>query len=449
MVKKGLINEKYAMDAQFVKLYAKLEMWYPEHKVYLMDAIDKHLREDFSKYAKDHGKNTEELLKEIGFESISGDDVYALRGPAKYSPGKEPEIIKSKVERVLIKLKDAYPDRIITKSLQNDHKRLSSEILGISKWLGYKNSEEFLKTYGFECQYLQKGGRPTTDTDDVIEELKKRYPDGPAFSKQGDLFNANPDLAGKLKTLANNAKQLYGVSSKEYLCQQGLLSSGKSQASQGKTQDSIDKKTQKYTTKPIKLPEIDINPKIKTDIEWSKTGGYWIRSAYGRAVFRGLKSQIDEAVDFIYKTVTPKYDIYDGFMKISNTEIPDIYEICIMNTIDQDETHDIVGQVLAKFPCLKMVSFYEETRGEGSVVYSAPGYNYVTDIKFVGYYDHKSDFPFVWDKNPTQDFKESFVFVQTGDRGKINYRFPFRKKWNEFNYLINTKDGFSAVIINS
>ena len=73
--------------------------------------------------------------------------------------------------------------------------------------------------------YTDKGkaGRPSHDRTAIIEELKRRYPNGSEFSKLDDLFEANPDLASKKKTLMNTAKESFGMSLANYFKSIGLL----------------------------------------------------------------------------------------------------------------------------------------------------------------------------------------------------------------------------------
>lgn len=62
--------------------------------------------------------------------------------------------------------------------------------------------------------------------DEVIETLRKRYPDGMSFSKISEIIQENPDLKGVLKTMQNNANELFGMSVKDYFNQIGLIGLG-------------------------------------------------------------------------------------------------------------------------------------------------------------------------------------------------------------------------------
>ena len=68
--------------------------------------------------------------------------------------------------------------------------------------MGYEDNKSFLEAYGYTYE-RKGGGRASNDHAAVIEELKNRFPDGSQFLKLSELQNANPDLAGKIKTLSN------------------------------------------------------------------------------------------------------------------------------------------------------------------------------------------------------------------------------------------------------
>lgn len=64
-------------------------------------------------------------------------------------------------------------------------------------------------------------GRPSTfDPDNIIAELWRRYPSGTPLTL-GELRDSNPDL--QIKTLMNNASDLYGMPLAKYLLLQGIL----------------------------------------------------------------------------------------------------------------------------------------------------------------------------------------------------------------------------------
>lgn len=124
-----------------------------------------------------------------------------------YAPGQEPEKIKKRIETLLEKLDNAYPDHSIV-GLGKEHKKWGETITELYRLLGYADNRSFLEAYGFTIKN-DTGGRPTTlDPDSIIDELKKRYPNGIGLMTMSKLKKENPDL--KIKTLENNALSLFG-----------------------------------------------------------------------------------------------------------------------------------------------------------------------------------------------------------------------------------------------
>lgn len=136
--------------------------------------------------------------------------------------GSEPVNIKKRMDTLFTKLDSAYPDKVI-QGLQKDHKNWSETVREFSKALGYPDSESFLNAYGYTVQRREAGRPKANNYDDVIKELWKRYPNGMPFSKISEITAANPDLKGVLKTMQNNARELFGMSIKEYFSKIGLF----------------------------------------------------------------------------------------------------------------------------------------------------------------------------------------------------------------------------------
>jgi len=136
-----------------------------------------------------------------------------------YAPGEEPEKLHNRIVTLMAKLEEAYPDHVIS-GLNKHHKKWGETVTGLYRKLGYADSHSFLEAYGFQIRDA-KGGRPLElDPNAVIEELKRRYPDG---TKQmiSELMAENKDLP--LKTLANSAKELLGMGLGTYLKSIGIL----------------------------------------------------------------------------------------------------------------------------------------------------------------------------------------------------------------------------------
>lgn len=201
----------------------RLEAFFPEHKVFALDSIDKKSRERLSDLYKKIGyKTADDMLAAYGYEIISGDAVKELRSFVMYTPGNEPDIIKSKVTNMLNRLNEYYPDHIIPRGLQNDHKNLSKTISGLYQWLGYDSAGEMLTAYGYQYN-VAEGGRPSNDYEELINLLVEKYKDIPKPKNMGELIFDNPEHKGALKTLQNKANEVFGMSLKKYFDQLGLF----------------------------------------------------------------------------------------------------------------------------------------------------------------------------------------------------------------------------------
>lgn len=140
------------------------------------------------------------------------------------------DALQKKTDRILAKLQEYYPDKVIRVSLQKEHKALGNRIGEVREALGFECVSDFLEAYGYTPEYAMKGskydgiGRPRTrNIEDVAEELKHRY-EGRSFPASiRAMVKENPDLAGKLKTLSNSCKADYGKGLSELMKERGLL----------------------------------------------------------------------------------------------------------------------------------------------------------------------------------------------------------------------------------
>lgn len=197
-----------------------LEEYYPEHKTYAMNALCGETRKKCNAFADMLGYNsTDEFLLAYGYEPIKGSEVYELRKQHKCEPGNEPELIKEKVYNTIKSLNKYYPTHVIEGAITRNYSKLAEKITGLYQWLGYASAEEMLAAYGF--QYNAKPGRKkTVDAEAIIDELRKRYPDGAEMSLP-ELKAANPDLS--LKRVQNISTALFGLPFTQYLQSQGIL----------------------------------------------------------------------------------------------------------------------------------------------------------------------------------------------------------------------------------
>ena len=126
-----------------------------------------------------------------------------------YQPGQEPEKIKKRMDTLFAKFDIAYPDKVIV-GLSKDHKKWAQTVTELYRLLGYPNGNAFLEAYGYTVK-RGSSGRPAGKHMDTINELKRRYADGPVCSSVKELKEANPDLASKFKNLMNQSEKFFGM----------------------------------------------------------------------------------------------------------------------------------------------------------------------------------------------------------------------------------------------
>jgi len=212
--------------------------------------------------------------------------------------GSEPLNIKKRMDTLFEKLDGAYPDKVIC-GLQKDHKKWSETVRELYRLLGYPDGDAFLNAYGYTV-VRGEGGRPKTNNyDEVIEELKKRYPNGMPFSKISEIIAANPDLKGVLKTMQNKSNELFGMSVKDYFIQIGLFGLGDKKS---QVDDLIAKLKQRYPA-GTPLPKNLANLKTENeDLPVSRL--VYIKEVYGKdvkeyLVEQGLIVAVEKATELV------------------------------------------------------------------------------------------------------------------------------------------------------
>lgn len=204
-------------------LLTRLEAWYPEHQVYALDSLCGDLRAKLSSLARKTGyASVAALLEAHGWRCIRGEAVLALRKGKHCVPGEEPEVIRPQVESMLTRLGACYPDRVIPRSIQRDHKSLSQDVTGLYQWLGYGSPAEMLGAYGYAYR-ASAGGRPATDAEALVEALRGACAEAEKPVSTRQLMEMHPAYAAALKTLQNRAPALFGMPLRQYLMEQGIL----------------------------------------------------------------------------------------------------------------------------------------------------------------------------------------------------------------------------------
>lgn len=129
----------------------------------------------------------------------------------------------------------------------------------------------------------------------IIEELKKRYPNGSPFQKLPDLAAANSDLSPKFKAMQNKANELFGMSFVKYLANEGILvKPKKEQKTVISAEERAERRANEYKTKveevvselkkrypnPSKAPGIMERLRLENSDLPINYLDYWIQKAF-------------------------------------------------------------------------------------------------------------------------------------------------------------------------
>lgn len=211
------------MPEQTERLLALLEPYYPEHQVFALDVLPTELRERLSAVAAGCGhEGVAAFLAAQGWQLITAAQARELRQGRYCTPGEEPEIIRARLEGVLRRMEKHYPDRVIARSIQHDHKSLAQDASALHQWLGYPNVGAMLTAYGFRYE-ASSGGRPATDVEQLLAALRAAYAEAAKPQSIAQIMADHPELAAKLKTMQNQAPKRFGMSLRQYLRQEGVL----------------------------------------------------------------------------------------------------------------------------------------------------------------------------------------------------------------------------------
>lgn len=198
------------------------------HKVYgtgLVDRInDGHIVVKFGDVEKTFsypGAFRDGYLFQVKVQDSQTDQSFPIPGFVMYPPGKEPESIRKRLDRLFAKLDSAYPDKLIS-GLHKDHKKWGESVTELYRLLGYPDGNSFLTAYGYTL-VNGAGGRPAGDPMEVVLELKRRYPNGPTCSTLLELIEENPDLSSKFSNLRSRSEKFFGMTLAKYFVQEGLL----------------------------------------------------------------------------------------------------------------------------------------------------------------------------------------------------------------------------------
>lgn len=230
----GIADEKLRPKAE--KLFEELAKFYPEHKVFALDAVAKQLSKSISElYIQAGYSSAERLMLDYGFTPVGTGEARTLRSGVVYQPGYEPEIVKSRIDYIMNTLAEAFPNRTISGSLENSHKAIYRSLLGLSVWLGYASVADMLTAYGFTSLFSSTVGRTAIDYGHTLSLIEERYAERQKPTTLSKLQADNPDLVPAIKTLSNRSGELFGMSLLRYLRQKGLVGIVEKEKSSTKT----------------------------------------------------------------------------------------------------------------------------------------------------------------------------------------------------------------------
>ena len=221
--------ESPELDAKIKQKLQRLDLLYPDHRVFALRGLDSELAEALARLAGESEYDTvAELLQAYGYVRVEGDEARRLRGGPICTPGAEPEVIRKAVVNAFQTLGSYYPDKKIADNLQRSHKALHARLQALHLWLGYEDLTDFLRAYGFQYYYVPTVGRQSYGDEAIqriFNELREKYRDRENPESYADLLSDNPELAPALKTLSNRSRELFGVTLREKLVQEEIIRS--------------------------------------------------------------------------------------------------------------------------------------------------------------------------------------------------------------------------------
>ncbi len=327
---------------------------------------------------------------------------------------------KERCEAFLAEMKKRYPEGSWYYSLQslldanNDLYDMHLQIKDVWETIYGRSLNDSLAEYGIICTE-EKAETQWNRVISRINKSKKR--ELPTSVKK--LITPIPDINERvLDKLAND---VFGISAKEKLIEMGLIESSNDHERDYLKVDlsSLKDNSDRYTTKKIQPLR-----RFTYTVEENDT--------LVSATIRGFGIQISEVVSNEYRNK----------MTVYKTNTPDVYEF-------YEGDPDKIELLIKKYPELKVVAFMQEwdpiEGRSASVVMSEPGYDHIMVKDFISWIDPYNESPYIIGHRPTDDFRTVEEFMDTGYEEKVNYKFPFRKEWNGFNYVFKKNDGFYAV----
>ncbi|MDR3364494.1 MAG: hypothetical protein LBS91_06060 [Clostridiales Family XIII bacterium] len=140
---------------------------------------------------------------------------------AFYEIGSEPASVRARIDRLLAKINEAYPDKKIS-GLQTDHKKWAETAGDVRKLLGYESIRDFFAAYGYDYDN-SKCGRPGKDRAADYAEVKARLESGTMCLTVKEYKEMYPDIEKTINLLSQVSQGVFGMTFKDKLVQDGLL----------------------------------------------------------------------------------------------------------------------------------------------------------------------------------------------------------------------------------
>ena len=234
-------NEPDDIKLRLTELFEMVDKAYPSKTIVNLHRDNHNIARRAVNLSETLGyENTKDFFEAYGYTYSSGgrlsdiarekvkinhEDYVFDNSSVLYSPGNEPEKIRKRIDILLPKLAASYPDREVRR-LGKEHKKWYETVCELRKLLGYENNKAFLAAYGF---YLIDGNvEQKADIDTIVAELKRRYENKPLCDNLKQFKEENSDLP-IMGALLHRVSKDYGMTLKEFLLKEGLLTTKESQ----------------------------------------------------------------------------------------------------------------------------------------------------------------------------------------------------------------------------
>ena len=264
--KRVKIAERY--EKQLDGMLKELEGWYPDKRLTSAQLKTEHgnFRDRLGSLASDMGYGSFcDLLRFEGFE-IELDRKSALNPVENKIVISEAvdgiiERVSAKLDSYIEKIDGWYPDGNVSQ-LAKEHTKTKENLNVQALNLGFESWAELLEQLGYTFPQGRgpKRGRRAQDPEATISELMARYEGKEKPESLLQLKTDNPDMKGKIKTLGNQANDLFGHTLAVELTNRGLIAGKKGDFSDDEIREFLNNMVSKYadaSPKPSSISELE------------------------------------------------------------------------------------------------------------------------------------------------------------------------------------------------